>query len=75
MRGETSPAFETVSMGIGVFVSVERLSKGIDVMTPAVIDRPLASQSVFMSSECTDDRFECLEERDPPELPGGTNVS
>ena len=40
---------------------------GIDVITPAVIARPEASPS--LSRECTEARFECLEDRDPEALP------
>lgn len=60
---------------MGVLGSGGRLSKGMEVMTPAVMARPEASASWPMSKDCTDALLECREEREPDELPGGVDGS
>jgi hypothetical protein len=62
---------------MGVLESAGKLSKGIEVITPAVIESPLAASiSAPTSKEPTEDLLECRDEREPDELPanpGGSN--
>lgn len=62
---------------MGVLESGDKLSKGIEVITPAVIERPLAASiSAPTSKEPTEDLLEWRDEREPDELPaspGGSN--
>lgn len=62
-------------MGIGDLVSAGRLSKGMEVITPAVIDSAAGSMSLEKSMDWTEDRLEWREEREPGALPGGARVS
>lgn len=72
LRGDDC-MLERVSTGMGDLGSGGRLSKGIEVMTPAVMERTSASWP--MSRDCTDALLVCREEREPDGLPGGAGAS